>query len=138
MCSSSKEQVAVEFGFDKAVVQVALSKQTFANAGDLIDYLDLHEEELKEESVKLHEEELKEAKEKEESDKQVILEDLRRETATLLFLRQCRACMKEECSYLALPCSHLCLCSRCAKTCQYCPHPECNLPIDIVLHTFLV
>ena len=52
MSSDSKRQVAVEFSYAEPLVCHALTKQDFANAGKLLEYLDCHEDELKKLRVK--------------------------------------------------------------------------------------
>lgn len=141
MWSDSKLQIALEFGFTELVASYAISKHDFATAGDLVDYLDLHEEEL--ERLAKEEELERRVKEKEVCDQQQQQQQqqtltLREETEFLLRRSLCRVCVKEKPSIVTLPCGHFYLCSQCEKTCQYCPDPDCNMIIEVAMNTILI
>ena len=139
MCSNSKLQIALEFGFTELAASYAISKHDFATAGDLVEYLDLHEEEL--ERLAKEEDLERRVKEKEVCDQQQQQQQpltLREETEFWLRRSLCRVCVKEKRSIVTLPCSHFYLCSQCEKTCQYCPNPDCNTIIEVAIKTILI
>ena len=151
MYSSSKHEVAVNFGYDNAAVILALSKQNFACAGDLIEYLNNHEKELEREmkeneekeererqEVKEKEErEQQELKEKEERERQEKLRYLREETEQLFRTKLCVVCERRPRTIVTLPCSHFALCSSCKTARKFCPISDCNLFIEVALLTFV-
>ena len=125
--TSSKAQVAIEFGYTASVVRHALLMHDFPCAGDLIDYLTCHEDALTREA---------EAREARERDDQARA--LREETERLYRLTKCLVCVDEARVILTLPCCHLSLCRRCVSQQRTCPVPDCQLPIIDVITTFSV
>ena len=115
MNKSSRYQVAIEFGYAPPIVLRALSKQEFSCAGDLIEYLELHEEELQKEEKSA----------------------LRKETEHLYRNVMCLWCETQPRTIVFLPCAHLCLCSDCSDLCKCCPLPNCNSCIESKIVTYI-
>ena len=130
MKTNSKHEVAVEFGYASSVVSLALTKQDFSCAGDLIDYLELYEEDL-------HKEDMEKNAKESGADHEKIL-TLREETELLYRSALCLRCRKRPRTIIILPCGHFSLCSNCEKWCRYCPVLDCNSYIMSAITTFMV
>lgn len=149
MTTDCQRQVAEEFGYELPVIFLASSKRYFKRANDLIDYLEEHEEELKNEvkekeamlmKVRLEEKEERarleiETRKKEEPK---TTSSLRKETERLYSATHCLVCAKNQCNIVLLPCAHFCLCSVCAKHSKVCPRRDCKTVIMEAIHVFLI
>lgn len=122
MCIECQYKVAKEFGFSKFVIRLCQSTHVFKTAGDLVDYLDRHEESLE-----------KLVKENENAEKQKKTERLRRETECLYRETLCVVCLQNSRKLMVLPCAHFCLCERCEKKFFVCPFQDCKEPISCVI-----
>lgn len=137
-----QEIVALEFGFESQLIHEVLSHQTFACAGDLIDYLsDLTDAADDENLERVRRKQLeKETEKEEEAEKQHLeeedscLETLRRETAVLYLRSKCLECRKNSRNIVTMPCSHLTLCETCSEKTTQCP--SCKETIVAVVKTF--
>ena len=152
MSPSTQQLVALEFGFSERLIRRALRLKTFKTAGELVDYLDEHEEELsaieeqdsggataavveketppevtKAEEVKVDKKEVK---------KKPKL-TLRAETEWLYKTSLCLACWKKPRTIVLLPCCHYALCSTCAKMKDKCPLNSCSEKIVEIIPTFM-
>ena len=125
MKTNSKYEVAVEFGYASPLVSLAMTKQEFSCAGDLIIYLEDHEDELQEENKK---------RVKVEHERIV---SLRKETELLYRSMLCLRCRVMPRTVVLLPCAHFCLCSTCEQLCRYCPVSDCNSYYDTTIKTYM-
>ena len=116
--SDLQRQVALEFGYSEAIISLTLSRLKFNTSGDLIDYLDIHEEELEEEVIR---------REK---------ANLRDDTERLYRSSLCVMCVKNAREIVILPCGHYCLCVACEKQCRFCPVKKCAMLITFAIRTF--
>ena len=141
---NSRVQVALEFGYDRDLIDYALEKYKFSCAGDLIDCLeDLeNESEIEDKIAELKDKKQHEAKErevKEQIAKQERQEKtwlkLRDETERLYARSLCQRCRRNRCNIVCLPCSHLSLCQPCSSFLHNCP--SCNEYISQTIKTFV-
>ena len=127
---TSKFEVALEFGFSRSKIFKAMRRQGFENAGDLIAYLDEHDdsEDSEDDSVVPLEQQLQQMK--------LVDNPLWRETVQLYVKSHCLVCKLEKRSIITLPCCHFSLCSKCARKTLRCPLKECEDVILQTLHVF--
>ena len=128
MCSNSQRKIAEEFGYSDNIINLAMSRQIFFSASEFIDYLEEHEEELKNECEYMEIQKM--------TDNEKRMRDLRIETEFLLWNSRCVVCRERKRSIVTLPCSHFILCELCEKDCCYCPDENCRLPIIVKIHAF--
>lgn len=133
MSPITRIQVAMEFGFAKPLIQRALLKQDFKCAGDLVQYLEEHEEELKQDMKEETERVMLASSELEKTS----LLTLREETEILYRNSLCFVCLKNPRTVLTLPCCHFLLCKLCLKKIEHCPVSDCASPIYDVINTFV-
>ena len=115
-----QRKVALEFGYSDSIISLSFSRFQFKNAGDLIEYLDIHEKELEKEVIKINE------------------TNLRNETERLYQETLCVKCEKDERQTVILPCSHFCLCVASEKRCRFCPIKDWAMLITFTVRTYVV
>ena len=154
MSPSTQHLVALEFGFPERIICRALRLKTFKTAGELVDYLDEHEEELsaieeqdggsataavveKETPPAVVKAEEAKVDTKAEGEVKKSKLTLRAETEWLYKISLCLACRKKPRTIVLLPCGHYALCSTCAKMKDTCPIKSCSEKIGEIIQTFM-
>ena len=128
-------QIAIELGYNAALVKKVLARQSFKRASDLIDCL--WEEELLEETV----EETVEDERKIPSAPPLPLEEklcnLLEETSLLYYQSKCLRCKERERNIVLIPCGHFSLCTSCVSRTALCPKEDCRVEIEDKIVAFL-
>ena len=144
--TDSKIQVALEFGFSYAQICLALQRNTFLNAGELVDYLSeemvyweveacLSPDELAQQMKKTLS--LQEEKDSTQQACASIKHDLcelppslYEETYDLKYKALCLRCRERKRNVLSFPCCHMGLCLVCSYTATHCPSRDCATFIE--------
>ena len=137
--------VALEFGYDEEIVKRVLKKCEFDDAGDLLDYLDTHNEELEAEKEVEEEPTPEEEKELPQASAQPLTpsapppteSSLRQETEDLYRRSICLNCFRRRRCFVVLPCSHFSICDNCEKELRKCPARDCGEAIECSIKTYM-
>ena len=124
MSPQTQYQVAIEFGFPEAIVNIALNKNTFDSASSFIDYLEDYMHDLDSKTLKV-------TTSLQHSIQNVVTEQnkscmLREETARLYRKTLCLLCGKNKRVFVTLPCSHFNICEVCKPNTKLCPVRFCR------------
>ena len=154
--TDSKIQVALEFGFSNAQICLALQRNTFLNAGELVDYLSeemiywevetcLSPDDLAQQMKKTLS--LKEGSLAEStcvpmdydscaSSSASSSQSLYKETLYLQYESLCLRCKERKRAVVSFPCCHMGLCLSCSYKATHCPMRECSTFIQdsILVH----
>ena len=153
MASSTLHRVAIEFGFPEKIVNRALRQYKFLTAGEFVNYLEDHFDELERQDP---EEEVEKEVERREKNitilgppdvKEEIVEEvnakgevqltLRQETEILYNQSLCLKCWTYRRAFVCLPCCHFSLCERCKPSTEHCPLRSCGEKIECTIKTYV-
>ena len=123
-------KVACELEFPEKIVQRALQKYSFKNAGSFVDYLETHMEEFENMTEEDEEPEI------EKLNTTTSYFNLMQETELLHRQSLCLVCLKNKRSFVTLPCSHLTLCETCEPKTHKCPVHACQSIIGCTIKTY--
>ena len=130
-----------------------MKKLNFRSAGDLLDYIDIHWEELEvdddegkeavagEEKIAIatfpSEEKVDKVKSETASSPHTSQSTLREETENLYRRSMCLVCHKNRRCFVILPCSHFTLCAMCEPSTRKCPIHDCQELISCTIQTYV-
>ena len=121
-------QIAIELGYNAALVKKVLTRQSFKRAGDLIDCL--WEEELLEETVEETVEDERKIPSAPPLPSEEKLCNLLEETSLLYHQSKCLRCKERDRNVVLLPCYHFSLCRSCVSRTALCPKKDCRQEIE--------
>ena len=151
--TDSQIKVALEFGFSNAHISLALQRNAFENAGELVDYLSedllyweveacLTVDELYRQMEKLLTLQEKTTPDAPGATASLCMEDemvdpslLYRETLTLHKQTMCLRCKERKREMISFPCSHIALCLVCSYSASHCPMRDC---VEVIKETIRV